>query len=69
MPSNITPMPTQPKAAPTASELGTMLDELLEAVDKATASDQQVFITTCWTAADSLLRALVVPAKPKTKAA
>jgi hypothetical protein len=68
-PSNITQMPPQAKAKPTASDLGTQLDKLLEAVTEASAADQQVFITTCWTAADSLLRALVVAPKAKTKAA
>lgn len=68
-PTNITQMPKQEKAKPTASDLGTMLDKLIEAVAEASAEDQRVFITSSWTAADALLRTRVAAKPTKKKAA
>jgi len=61
-PTNITQMP---KAKPTASDLGKMLDDLLLKLAEASEDDQRVFITTSWAATDALLRAKVKPAKKK----
>jgi hypothetical protein len=61
-PTNITPMP---KAKPTASDLGKLLDDLLLKVAEASDEDQRVFISSSWSAADALLRSKVRPAKKK----
>ena len=46
-PTNITQMP---KAKPTASDLGKLLDDLLLKLAEASEDDQRVFITTSWVA-------------------
>jgi len=67
-PSNITQMPPPPKAKPTATELGDMLDKLLEKVIEADADQQRAFITSSWAAANALLTAKVKTSAKKKAA-